>query len=124
MEMYKQASKQQLRFPTNVGMLTTEQLWNLGITDLDKLAVALEEAYNKAKGKKTFLQIKSEEDKTAKLRFDIALDILTTKVEEMEEARTAQETKEHNQKILGLMAEKRDAQLKGKSLKELEKLLK
>lgn len=124
MEMYKQASKQQLRFPTTVGMLTTEQLWSLGIVDLDKLAVALEDAYNKAKGKKTFLQVKTEEDKTAKLRFDIALDILTSKVEEMEEAQKAQETKEHNQKILGLMAKKKDEALEGKSLKELEKMLK
>ena len=87
MEMYKQASKQQLRFQTDKGNLTVEQLWSLPIPVLDKLAVFLEEQFTLAKGKKTFLTVKSQEDNTAKLRFDIALDILTTKVEEQAAAK-------------------------------------
>ena len=124
MEMYKQASKQQLRFQTDKGNLTVEQLWSLPIPVLDKLAVFLEEQFTLATGKKTFLTVKSQEDKTAKLRFDIALDILTTKVEEQAAAKEALDTKEHNQKILALMAKKKDTELEGKSIEELEKMLK
>lgn len=124
MEMYKQASKQKLRFSTTKGLLTVEQLWSLSLTDLDTLAVSLQDAYDKSKGAKSFLSTKTDEDKTVKLMFDICLDILQTKVDEKEVANKARETREHNQKILALMAEKKDEQLKGMSLEELEKQLK
>jgi hypothetical protein len=90
---------------------------------LDTLAVSLEEAYKNSKGK-SFLDKKTEKDKTIKLKFDIALDILNTKVEEREAERKEAENKEHNQKILALIKEKQDDELKGKSVKELEKMLK
>lgn len=121
--MYKEASKQKLRFSTAKGTLTAEQLWDLSLTDLDELAVALETEH-KESGKKSFLVTKSVKDKTAKLRFDIVLDVLSTKVEESEAAKTAKDNKEHNQKILGLIADKQDESLKGKSIKDLEKMLK
>jgi hypothetical protein len=38
--MYKEAAKQKLRFATNKGNLSVEQLWDLNLTDLDSLAVA------------------------------------------------------------------------------------
>lgn len=121
--MYKEASKQKLRFPTTKGNLTTEQLWDLSLTDLDELAVALEQEH-KESGKKSFLVAKSVKDKTAKLRFDIVIDVLTTKVEEADAARIKAEDKEHNEKIIGLIQDKKDESLKGKSIKELEKMLK
>lgn len=122
MEMYKQASKQKLRIMTTKGPLSVEQLWALSLTDLDALAVQLDDY--KEEGTKTFLKTKSTEDKTAKLMFDIVVDILNTKQEENEAARTAKETKEHNQKILALMAEKKDDVLKGMTLEQLEAQLK
>lgn len=123
MENYKLATQQKLRFQTNKGLLSVEQLWDLSLTDLDALAVSLEEEY-KQSGKKSFLVVKSVKDKTAKLRFDIVLDVLTSKVEEHQALTEAKEVKEHNEKILTLIAEKKDESLKGKSVKELEKLLK
>jgi hypothetical protein len=120
--MYKEAAKQKLRFATSKGNLSVEQLWDLNLTDLDSLAVALETEH-KESGKKSFLVTKSVKDKVAKLRFDIVLDVLTTKVEEAELAREKKDRKEKNQKILGLIAEKQDEGLKKKSVKELERML-
>lgn len=121
--MYKQASQIKLRFNTSKGSLAIEQLWDLSLTDLDNLAVSLEEAYKNSKGK-SFLDKKTTKDRTIKLQFDIVLDILSTKVEEADAIRDAKEVKEYNQKILGLIADKKDEELKGKSVKELEKMLK
>lgn len=121
--MYKEASKLMLRFTTSKGVLTVEQLWTLSLTELDKLAVQLEEQY-KASGKKSFLVKKSRKDKELKLAFDIVIDILSTKVEEKEVMDAASDVKAHNQKILGIIQEKKDEQLKGMSLKELEEQLK
>ncbi len=60
--MYKTASKLKLRFQTPQGNLSVEQLWSLSTTELDSLAVALEEAYKKS-GKKSFLIKTSKKDK-------------------------------------------------------------
>jgi len=121
--MYKEASKLKLRFSTTRGNLTVEQLWDLSLNELDSLAVSLEDAHKKSKGK-SFLDKRTSKDKGLKLQFDIALDVLQTKVEEFEAIRGEKEVKEHNQKILGLIAEKQEDKLKVMSIKDLEKLLK
>jgi hypothetical protein len=123
MDNFKEASRQQLRFQTTRGLLTTEQLWDLSVTDLDKVAVILDDEY-KLSGKKSFLVAKSSKDKTLKLKFDIVLDILTTKVEEAEEAKVKAENKAHNEKIINLISEKQDEALKGKSVTQLKAMLK
>jgi hypothetical protein len=121
--MYKEATKQKLRFQTSRGSLSVEQLWDLPLSELDALAVSLQENYNNSKGK-SFLETRTTKDKGLKLQFDVVLDVLQSKVEDSELARTASETKEHNQKILTLIKEKQDGALAGKSIKELEKMLK
>jgi hypothetical protein len=122
MENFKLASQQKLRFQTNKGLLSTEQLWDLSLDDLDALAVSLETDH-KQSGKKSFLIKTTLKDKTSKLRFDVALDVLNTKVEEMQAATEAAEIKEHNKKIISLISEKQDESLKGKSIKQLEGML-
>lgn len=123
MENFKLASQQKLRFQTNKGLLSVEQLWDLSLDEMDALAVSLEQEH-KQSGKKSFLVKTSLKDKTAKLRFDVILDILNTKVAEIEAEQEAAEIKEHNKKIIGLIAEKQDESLKGKSIKQLEGMLK
>lgn len=123
MENFKLATQQKLRFQTVKGLLSTEQLWDLSLEELDVVAVSLQDQYEES-GKKSFLVKRSIKDKTIKLKFDIVLDVLNTKNEELELARQKAEDKAHNNKILELIAEKQDESLKGKSIKELEKMLK
>jgi hypothetical protein len=123
MSNYKIATKLKLRFNTTKGQLSTEQLWDLSLTELDNLAVRLEQEAKEG-NQKSFLSKKTEEDKISKLRFDIALDILQSKVEEMEALQNAQATKEHNEKILSLIANKQDSELAEKSVEELKEMLK
>jgi len=121
--MYKEATRLKLRFTTERGILSLEQLWDLSLSTLDDLAVLLEKAY-KESGKKSFLVKKSKKDKELKLKFDIVLDILTTKVEESEASKNSLEIKEYNEKILALIAEKQEESLKDKSISDLKALLK
>lgn len=122
MENFKQATKEKLRFQTSKGNLTTEQLWDLSLTDLDNLAVELQNQYEES-GKKSFLVKRSIKDKTTKLKFDVVLDVLQTKSEELEEAKQKAEDKAHNEKIIQLISEKKNEELKGKSVKQLEAML-
>lgn len=121
--MYKEASKQKMRFQTSKGLLSVEQLWDLDLETLDALAVSLEENYKAGKGK-SFLSKKTIKDKTVKLQFDIVLDVLQSKAEESDALTIAKENKEHNNKIIALIKDKKDESLKNMSVEELEGMLK
>ena len=124
MDNFKLASKQKLRFKTNKGLLSTEQLWDLSLEDLNDLAVSLDAENAKEANKKSFLVKTSTKDKATKLSFDVALDVLNTKIEEAQVAREAFEIKENRKKILNLISEKKEESLKGKTIEELEAMLK
>ena len=123
MSNYKEASRLGLRINTNKGALSVEQLWTLTLPQLDELAVSLEENVEKSISK-TFLKKRTNKNKLAQLSFDVVLDILQTKMAEAEELQSASEIKKHNDKILTLIAEKQENDLKSKSAEELQALLK
>lgn len=123
MSNFKEASRVGLRFSTNKGMLNVEQLWGLTITELDTLAVQLE-AHVESSTRKSFVVKKTEKDKTAKLKFDIVLEILEDKIDERDAASKKKEDKAHNDKILALIAKKQEGELEGKTVEELTAMLK
>jgi len=123
MSVFKQATREKVRFQTSKGSLSVEQLWDLSLSDLDTLAVSLQEAYDKSKGK-SFLDKRTTKDKGLKLQFDVVLEVLQDKVADSEKAKEEAEIKIHNQKIFDAMAKAEDNELAGKSKKELEKMLK
>jgi hypothetical protein len=123
--MYKQASKLRLRFVTSVGVLSTDQLWDLSQTNISNAIKAVKKVLKKNDDDElSFLEDTKVVDVENQLRFDILKDIYLTKKKEAEELRNIAETKEHNQKILSLIAEKQDSKLKDMSIEDLEKLLK
>lgn len=123
--MYKQASKLRLRFLTPVGPLSVEQLWDLSQTQLSNSIKAVKKVLKKNDDDElSFLEDTKVVDVENQLRFDILKDVYLTKKKESEELRDAAEIKAHNQKILTLIAEKKDDSLKNMSVEELEKLLK
>lgn len=122
MDIFKEASKVQLRVQTNKGNLSVEQLWDLKVAELDELAVQLEEEH-KNSGKKSFVVKKTDKDKTTELRFKVVLDILQTKVEADQAAQQKLEDKEWNEKILQRIANKEEEKLDDLSITQLKKQL-
>lgn len=123
MSIYKEVTRGRVRFQTSKGELSVEQLWDLSVADLDKLAVSLQEEY-KESGKKSFIYKKTPKDKISKLKFDVVLDVLETKMEELESARNKKQIQDHNSKIANLIAEKQEEELKSLSVSELKRLIK
>jgi len=124
--MYKKASQLKLRFPTKVGLLSVEQLWDLSQTELSTTIKAVKKILKKNDNddELSFLDdIKSVDDEN-QLRFDILKDIYLIKKKESEELRDAAENKAHNQKIDALIAEKQDGEMREMSIEELKKLRK
>ena len=126
MSNYKQASRLGLRFQTSKGLLSVEQLWQLGVTDLSNAIKAVKKILKVTDDDDLSFLIDSKGvvDVENQLRFDILKDIYVTRKEDNAAIRDQALIKEHNQKILELIAEKKEGDLKGLSVEELEKLLK
>lgn len=125
MEMYKEASKIGLRFQTNQGSLTVEQLWSLS---LSKLSLAIKALKKQMKGDNddelSFLDETKVVDREKQLQFEILKDIYLTKKQEADAEKNAVAMKEHNQYILSLIKTKQDQELANKSIDELKAMLK
>ena len=110
-----------MRFPYK-GQATVEDLWDLPVTELDKIFKILNAEAKKAK-EESLLETKSEESEKLAVRIGIIKYIVSVKLEEKKEAELAKERKEQKQKIMEILASKQDEELKGKSVEELEKML-
>jgi hypothetical protein len=123
--MYKQASQLRLRFLTNVGQLSVEQLWDLSQTQLSNAIKAVKKVLKKNDDDElSFLEDTKEVDVENQLRFDILKDVYLTKKKEADELRNAADIKANNQKIDSLIAEKQEDKLREMSIEDLEKLRK
>jgi hypothetical protein len=123
--MYKKANQLKLRFQTNIGIVSTEQLWDLTQPQLGNAIKAVKKVLKKNDDDElSFLEDSKVVDVENQLRFDILKDVYLSKKQEADDLRNAAEVKAHNQKILALIAEKKDDSLKGMSVEELEKQLK
>lgn len=120
--MFEKASKIKLRFPSSKGMLTTEDLWDLSLQQLNSLAKDLNKKV-KESAEPDFLEVKSDSDTITKLQFDIVIQVLTKKKEEGTARAEAAANKAKNARILELIGKKQDAALENLSEEELKKLL-
>jgi len=125
--IFETAARKKLRFTSNQGELTTEQIWELAVTSVDSLAQGVA-AELEAVSKKSFIpkpmtaaQITKKE--ALELRLEILKHVITTKLAE-EEARKAETTRNsRRQKILEALSDKEDDEYKTKSKEELLKEL-
>jgi hypothetical protein len=120
-EMFIKAARKKMRFPYK-GQATVEDLWDLPVTELDKIFKILNAEAKKAK-EESLLETKSEESEKLAVRIGIIKYIVSVKLEEKKEAELAKERKEQKQRIMKVLASKQDEELKGKSVEELEKML-
>lgn len=124
-DIYKEAARLGLRFITPKGSLSVEQAWHLGLTDLKASVRAAKKALkiSEDEDELSFLETETKVNKEDQLRFDILKDIYLTIKGEKDEAANKAEMKRRDQEILAIIASKKDEQLKGKSIEELEAML-
>ena len=120
-ELFIKATREKMRFPYK-GQATVEDLWDLSMTELDKIYKTLN-AQQKRMQEDSLLDTKSEEDEELTAQIGIVRYIFTVKQEEKKAAETARERKEQKQQIMAILASKQDEALHGKSIEELEKML-
>jgi len=127
--MYKKASQLKLRFNTEKGSLTVEQLWDCSRAMLARTIKNVNDILNELEptGDLDFLNesgVVTATDPENTLRFQILKDVYLTKTFEANAARNEAQIKLHNQKIDNIIARKQDEELENMSMEDLEKMRK
>lgn len=117
--MYKKALRTKLRFSTTKGKLTTEDVFDLSLTDLNNLAIALDKKLSETP-RKSFISDIAPDTQEDELRFNIVKDIITLKLVERDAARNAKEKAAEKAQLLEILHRKKNEALENLSVAEIE----
>lgn len=119
--MFEVATRNKFRFPFK-GLISVEDLWELSVDNLDRIFKSLNSEMKKNK-EESLLSTKTREDEVLETKIEIIKYIVSVKLAEKEQRERAFLNKERNQKIMDIIAAKKDAELQNMSIEELEKML-
>lgn len=119
--IFEYATRNKVKFPYK-GMIYIEDLWDLSVTELDKIYKTLN-AQVKQSQEESLLTIKSEADEELEVQIAIVKHIVAVKLAERAALEKAAEKKMQKQKIMGIIAKKQDESLENASIEELNKML-
>ena len=117
--MYKKALKSKLRFNTIKGKLTTEDLFDLNLTDLNNIAIALDKKLSETP-RKSFISDIAPDTQEDELRFNIVKDVITTKLAERDANQNAKAKAAEKAQLLEILHRKKNQALENLSVEELE----
>ena len=117
---FEKASRLKLRFGSDWGCLTAEDLWDLSLPQLNSIAKVISKDLKSAE-EEDFLKEENKEDTVLKLKFEIVLYVLNTKKEEAQKRKDAAEKKAEKEKLLDILATKEDEELTKLSKEEIRK---
>jgi hypothetical protein len=120
-KMFETAIRTKMRFPYK-GMISVEDLWDLPLRELDSVFKTLNKQVKQSQ-EESLLSVKSKEDETLETQISIVRYIVSVKIFEAETAKQAKEQREKKQKIMELIAAKKEEALGNKSIEELEAML-
>ena len=120
-ELFIKATQHKFRFPFK-GVATVEDLWDLGVRDLDTIFKTLN-SQKKQNDEESLLTTKSKEDNILEAKIEIVKFIVGFKLAEAEQKRIRAENREKKNRIAEILADKQDEELRGKSTDELRKML-
>ena len=121
--LFEKASRSKVRFDSSRGQLSVEDLWDLPLTsntkpNLDDIARSLHKQL-KNDDDVSFVIKDKKSDTTVQLKFDIVKHIIEIRIAEDDARSKARDNATKKQRILQLIAERQDEELKGKSLDDL-----
>lgn len=126
--MFEKCSRLKVRFDTNKGQLSIEDLWDLPLTsgtgkaNLDDVA---RELYNQLKGDSSvsFVEKDKKSDPVLQLKFDVIKHVIDVRVAENETQRQARANAEKKQRLLAIIADKEQESVKSMSLDDLKAMV-
>jgi hypothetical protein len=127
--MFDVATRQKLRFDSPKGLLSVEDLWDLPLTsttgraNLDEIALSLHKRLRNTADVVSFVDEQAKTDPVSQLKFDIVKHVIETRKKENADALAAKNKAETKQRLLEVLAKKRDSSLEAMSEEDLLKKL-
>lgn len=118
--IFEQASRLKLRFETNRGFLSTEDLWDLSLTSLDSIYRVINKKL-KEESEESLITTRSKSNKELDLKIEILKHVVKVKQEEAELKKARQERLNELELLCNLKQEKQMDALKGMDLESLNK---
>jgi|SRR6185312_4320857 len=115
--LFEVAVREKLRF-TYKGYLSTEDVWDLSVSELDTIFKSLNSQLKQAQ-EESLLNTKTAEDVELDTKIEIIKHIFNVKVAEANARLQDKEKAEKKQQILGLIKKKQDEATEEKSVEEL-----
>ena len=120
--IFEQATRKKLRFSTRKGEASVEDLWDLSLTALNEVAKGVNRTL-KAQEEEDFITTPSTAATTDQLKLDILKSVIKHKLEVKDATAKRQETLQKKAQLEQIIMRKKDAELEGKSLEDLQKEL-
>lgn len=117
-ELFVKATKQHLKFPFR-GQITTEDLWDLSLENLDDVYKDLKKTLEK-ESSDSLIHKKSKASEKLELAIEVVKFVVKTKLDEKAEKERAVAVNAERQQILSVIEEKKAAAYKDMSVEELE----
>ena len=129
--MFERASRIKLRFQTQIGPISHEDLWDLPLTarngdsgvNLNDIAKGLYRTLKEDEDMVDFVKPKSNEDSLTQLRFDIVKAVIEHKITQIQASEKREITKARNEQIKQIIANKQAEELADKSIDELKEMI-
>ena len=128
-KLFIKASRQKFRFASHKGQLTVEQLWDLPLRPRSANSVCLntvaQTCHNdlNQQDELDFIGGTKADNSVFQDKFDIVMHVISVKKTEEQAVRDALAKREQKQKLMGILANKQDADLQGKSTEEIQAMI-
>lgn len=128
MDIFEIASRKKFTYPSVVGMLTTEQLWDLPLTSargasLDSVARAVNSDL-KSVTEESFVAVKPHPAKAdLETKLEVVKHVIAVKIDERAKADAAADRADKRRKLAEALASKQDQALAAMSEEEIRKQL-
>lgn len=122
MNIFEYATRRKVRFPYK-GLISVEDLWDLPLTELDKVFKALNATLKKETEESLLVDLGEPADAPLQTSIAIVKHIFSVKLAEQEARDKAAAKKEQKQKIMAIIAQKQDSALYDSSIEDLQKML-
>lgn len=119
--LFEGAARAKYRFPFR-GVITTEDLWDLSLQDLDRIFKTLN-AEAKQTQEESLLKVKDEHSEILERKIEIIKHIVSVKQAEAEAVKEAANRKAQKQRIMEIIAKKEDDALVNMPLDKLKEMV-
>lgn len=119
--MFEEAVRKKYRFPSRVGSLNVEDLWDLSVENLDIVYKTLNREVKQVEEES--LLDKSDQNQEVKNKIAIVKHIYAVKINDQNDRLMSKERAEKKQYLLSILQQKQSEVDKSKSIDELQKLI-